>query len=156
METKRLTATEKEALVRLSVAREILVEEPEMLKTRVSLVPGAKRDIAMMASKINRLLEGFKATIPQEQVSIYEHALHMSRYSIGAKRPGAGVRNDKEYGMWIPFDVLDKLLEGLRDRCDMCSLDKGQRRACALRKAVDTIPNDVPRRDDGDCPYFIL
>lgn len=36
----------------------------------------------------------------------------------------------------------------------MCNLDKGQRRACALKKALDAVPNDIPDKMDGDCPYY--
>ena len=156
METKRLTATEKEALLHMNVALEILIHEPEQLKNRVSLVPGAKRDLAMIATKIRKLMEGFRDTIPPAQIPIYERALRMSQFWVGARRPGdkEGSRDDAEFGMWISYEVLDVLLNGCHDSCLMCNLDKAARRACKLKKAIDIIPNDIPQRDDGDCPYY--
>ena len=155
MEKKRLTASEREALVRLSVALEILIGEPKHLTARAALVPGAKRDMAMMASRIRKLMEGFTATIPPEQLLIYRRALQMASYTVGVRRPGEP-RDEKDYGIWLPWEVMNVLLQGCHDHCMMCDLDKGQRRACPLKKALDTIPNDQPDRSDGDCPYYTL
>lgn len=153
METKRLTATEREGLLRMNVALEILTKEPEQMKNRVAMIPGAKRDIAMMAAKIRKLMEGFRDTIPEEQQSIYEHALRMTTFTVGAKSPTAEGRDNRKYGMWIPISVLNELLNGCHDHCMVCDLDKGQRRACPLKKALDIIPNDAVPVDDG-CPYY--
>ena len=70
MEKKRLTASERESLIRLNVALEILANEPEHLAARANSVPGAKRDMAMMVAKIRKLLEGFTGTIPDDQLLI--------------------------------------------------------------------------------------
>ena len=158
LEKMRLTASDREALMRLNVANQILVNTPEALKKRFSLVKGAKRDAAMMAAKSHRLLEQIIDTIPDEQLPIYARMLRGAQYWIGVRKPGdtAGTGDDSKFGMWVPYSLLNQIMAGCRDHCDMCSLDKGQRRACPLRKAIDTIPNDVPRREDGDCPYFIL
>lgn len=158
METRRLTASEKEALLRMNVALQILNHEPERLKDRIGLIPGGKRDTAMMSAKITRLLEMFRDTIPPEQLPIYERALRMSQYWVGVRKPGnsAGTRDDREFGMWISYDVLNTLLSGLRDHCDLCNLEKAQRKSCPLKKALDIIPNDVKEREDGDCQYFVI
>ena len=156
MEKQRLTASERESLIRLNIALEILTSESGYLDRRAAHVPGAKRDMAMMASKIRKLLEGFTATIPKDQLLIYRRALGMASYTVGIKRPGAGHRNEKDYGMWLPYEVINELLAGLHDKCMMCSLDKGQRRACSLKKALDTIPNDVVQPSDGDCAYYTV
>jgi len=156
VDKRRLTASERESLIRLNVVLEILVREPEYLAVRANHVPGAKRDMAMMATKIRKLLEGFTDTIPDDQLMIYRRALEMASYTVGMKRPGGGPRNEKDYGMWLPYEVINELLAGLHDKCMMCSLDKGQRRACALKKALDTIPNDVEQPTDGDCAYYTV
>ena len=67
METKRLTATERESLVRMNVALEILSVEPEILAQRSAMIPGAKRDLAMMRTKIGNLMGKYVLTIPPEQ-----------------------------------------------------------------------------------------
>ena len=156
MEKKRMTATEKDALVRLNIALEVLTKEPENLRERAALIPGAKRDMAMMAVKIGKLLDAFAETVPQEQLRTYLNALLMADYVIGVKRPGPHGRDDKTYGMWLPNEVIGALLEGCKDHCLMCPAQLDARKRCRLRKALDMCPSDVPQRDDGDCPYFMV
>ena len=156
MSTKRLTASERESLLRLNVAMEIMILDLKQLEQRAKLVPYARRDMAMMAAVANRLLRGFAATIPVEQAMTYRRALEMVSYTIGVKKPGPSSRDEKNYGMWIPYEVLNALLDGCHDHCLMCGLDLAQRRACQLRKALTIIPNDSRERSDGDCPYYTL
>ena len=155
-ETRRLTASERESLLRLNVAMEIMILDLKQLEQRAKLVPYARRDMAMMAAVANRLLRGFAATIPVEQAMTYRRALEMVSYTIGVKKPGPSSRDEKNYGMWIPWEVLNALLAGCHDHCLMCPMDKAQRRACKLRKALEVIPNDTEDREDGDCPYYGL
>ena len=153
----RLTASEREALLRLNVAMEILILDLGNLQNRSKLVPYARRDLAMMAAKARKLLEKFAATIPLEQQMTYRRALEMVSYTVGVKRPGTtGQRDEKNYGMWIPYEVLNALLTGCHDHCLVCDQDRAQRRACPLRKALTIIPNDSRERPDGDCPYYTL
>lgn len=154
---RRLTASERESLLRLNVALEILTMEREGLRTRAAMIPGAKRDMAMMAARILKLMKDFAATIPDDQLLTYKRSLEMASYTVGIKRPGNGERRDeKNYGLWLPFEIINALLVGCHDHCMMCPADKAQRRACRLRKALETIPNDAPTREDGDCPFYTL
>ena len=157
MSTRRLTASEREALLRMDVAMEILIlDAKETLAERAKLVPYGRRDMAMLAAVARRLLEGFNQTIPAEQKKTYMNALNMVGYTIGVKKPGPSSRDEKNYGMWIPYEVLNALLAGCHDHCLMCPMDKAQRRSCELRKALTIIPNDSAERSDGDCPYYGL
>ena len=156
MDKKRLTATEKDALVRMNVVLEILAKEPENLAERAAMIPGAKRDLGMMAAKITKLMDAFAETIPQEQLKTYLNALVMADYVIGVRRPGPHGRDDKTYGMWLPNEVIGALLDGCKDHCMMCPDQLDARKRCRLRKALDMCPSDVQQRDDGDCPYFMV
>ena len=150
-----LTATERDALLHLNAALCILLDAPKALSARAKLVPCAPRDMAMMAKKIERLMEGFAQTIPDEQNRMYLNSLRMMSYTIGVKGPaGQGRRND-EYGTWISWNELNALLEGCHDHCLACSLDKYGAKKCPLRRALDVIPNDT-ERSDGACPYMTL
>ncbi|MBQ3424413.1 MAG: hypothetical protein IJH38_04355 [Clostridia bacterium] len=155
-QTKRLTASEREALLRMNMAADILMRDIHELDQRAKLVPYARRDLAMLAAVAKRLLTGFRDTIPEEQLRTYLNALSAASYVVGIKRPGAPTRNEKDYGMWLPYEVLNALLAGCHDHCMMCDLDKAGRRACPLKKALDIIPNDSEDRPDGDCPYYTL
>lgn len=156
--TKRLTASERDSLVRLNVAAEILIlDVREQLQARARLVPYARRDMAMLSAVAHRLLDGFLATIPADQLLTYQRSLQMTSYTVGIKRPGTtGTRNERDYGIWLPFEALNELLVGCHDHCMMCSDDKAQRRACRLRKALELIPNDTEGRADGDCPFYTI
>lgn len=155
-ETKRLTASEREALLRMTVAMDILRLDLGPLRERAKLVRWAKRDMAMMAAVAERLETEFIETIPPEQLLMYRRAAQMVSYTIGVKKPGPSSLDEKNYGMWIPWEVLNALLAGCHDHCLMCPMDKAQRRSCELRKALAIIPNDSQERSDGDCPYYGL
>lgn len=154
MDKMRLYASERDGLQLLSVAYEILTQEMGVLAPRAMLVPGAKRDMAMIASKIRILLEGFYRTVPEDQLKTLRRNLQMLSYTIGVRSPGAQKETGKEYGLWLPLEALHAIMLGLNDHCMLCDLDKAQRRACPLRKALDIIPNDSADRLDGDCQYY--
>ena len=155
METKRLTATEREAMVRLYVAMDLISQYSDPLKERAKLVPWARRDLGMIKAAAGKLIDRFTETVPADQMMTFVRSLQMASYTIGVKAPGAKTRDDKTFGMWLPYEVLNGLLDGCKDHCDMCSADKNHRMSCKLRKTMDKIPNDAGERPDGDCPYFI-
>lgn len=152
----RLTATERDALVRMFIALDILTEQKEALKARAGTVPGARRDLAMIAAKAAKLIDAFTKTVPPEQVTTFVNSLKLAGYTIGVKAPGKATRDDKNYGTWISYEALGVLLEGCKDHCFTCGLDLTGRRACRLRKTLDAIPNDTKDRPDGECPYFYV
>ena len=155
-DTIRLTASDRESLMRLNVAYEILLTEGAHLERRLRMIDGGMRDWGLLKKKINQLMEYMTATIPEDQMMTYLRSMQMTSYTIGIKRPGATIRNEKDFGMWLSYAVINRLLDGCHDHCMMCSEDKAKRRACELRKALDEIPNDAPERDDDDCPYYTL
>lgn len=155
MEKKmRLRASEREALLRLSVAYDILTNEKETLGARAALVPGGKRDLAMIAARIKTLLAGFCETIPEDQLIIYMRSLQTKHYIIGSKGPATPKSNNHDYGMWLPFDAINEIMKGLHDHCMMCAMDKSERKKCPLKKTLDRIPNDTQDSPDGDCQYY--
>lgn len=157
MQTKRLTASEREALVRMNIVLDILTEAQAALNARSALIPGEKRDLGLLKAKIKKLMDAYADTIPDEQLKTYVHSLRMVSYCVGVKRPGTeGKRNDRDYGMWMPYETVNSLLIACHEHCLMCASDRQERDACPLRKTLDSIPNDVPARADGDCPYYTL
>ena len=112
MEKIRLTASDRESLIRLNIAYEILETEGQQLNRRFRAIQGGRRDLGMLKAK--------------------------------------------NFGMWLSYEVIQALLSGCHDHCMMCPSDKAQRRACKLRKALETIPNDAPDRSDDDCPFYTI
>lgn len=156
MEKIRLTASDRESLIRLKIAYEILATEGEHLGRRFRAIDGGMRDLGMLKAKITKVMERVIDTIPDDQMMTYIRSLKMASYTIGIKRPGIMGRNTKDYGMWLSYDIINALLAGCHDHCMMCPSDKAERRACKLRRALETIPNDAPQRDDDDCPFYTI
>ena len=156
MNTKRLTATERETLLRLNVCGEILHTAPVTLRERSGMVKYLRRDLALARALINKALDQLLDTIPTEQLLSYRNTLRMSSFTVGARRPGGPHANDSEYGTWDAFEQLNTLLDACHDHCMMCDLSSGERRKCPLKKALDVIPHDCPERPTADCPYFTI
>lgn len=154
--TRRLTASEREALVRMSVALEILHKETDTLRERTKLIPRAGFQLMGMRTALFNLMAKFAATIPDDQRRSYSITLDNTSYTIGMKCPTKLGRDEKQYGMWIPFETLRALLAGCEDHCLMCPDDVAKRRACKLRRAMEAIPNDAPPRDDGEYPFYTV
>ena len=156
MEKIRLTASDRESLIRLNIAYEILATEGEHLERRFRAIEGGKRDLGMLKAKIERIMVKVIDTIPDDQLQTYLRSLKMASYTIGIKKPGPMGRNNKDYGMWLSYEIINELLAGCHDDCMMCPADKAARRACKLRRGLEMIPNDAPEREDGDCPFYTL
>ena len=158
METKRLTANERDAMIRMCAAMAILGTEPEKLTQRFKIadLPYINRDIGMLRSVIAKIIEHLTKTIPAEQLQSWKKQVHNTTYNVGVTNFLKLQSNEKDYGIWLSFDTVYKLIAGCHDTCLMCSLDKVQRRSCPLKKALDTIPNDSQDRVDGDCQYYGL
>ena len=153
---KRMTASERDAMLRMNIVLEILDTETAKLEERLKGIPYAKRDIGMMKQKIYKLIGQLTDTIPDDQMFHWLRMLKTATYYVGARNPVKEAHNKSEYGYWLSVKTIEALLDGLHDKCMVCDLDRSQRRACPLRKAIDSIPNDTPERDDGDCPYYTI
>lgn len=155
-ETKRLTASERDALQRLNVAYDILLETASALKERAKMIPYASRDLAMIRGRIEGIMRQIAYSIPPEQRATYNNNLRMASYTIGVKGPAVGTPRNDAYGMWVSWNELNALLEGCHDHCLTCTLDRYGAKKCELRRALDVIPNDCQHTDDGDCPYMTV
>lgn len=156
MKKIRLTASERESLIRLNIAHEILQTEGDYLDRRFRTIEGGRRDLGMLKAKISKLMERMTDTIPDDQLMTYVRSLKMASYTVGIKKPGSVVHDEKNYGMWLSYEVINALLSGCHDHCMMCPSDLAERRACKLRRALETIPNDAAARSDGDCPFYTI
>ena len=155
-QTKRLTASEREAMIRLNIAQDIMCTQPGVLRDRSRMIKYARRDFAMIAKRLDGLMERLADTVPTDQLKTYVNTHRMSSYTIGARRPGGQQRCDSEYGMWVSYEVLNALFEGCHDRCQVCMEDPSRRRKCRLRMALEAIPNDVRQHPNGDCPFYTV
>lgn len=156
-ERQRMTATERDVLMNLSVADQIVTNAiRDMPPKRLRMIPTMKRDLRMIEVKLDRLLRAVMDTMPTEQIRTYSNALRDCSYTVGVKCAARGkddARRKNEYGLYLTFSELETLFDACKDKCHMCGLDTEGIRRCRLRKALDAIPNDAPDSDGTDCPY---
>jgi len=150
--TKRLSASERDTMLRIVTALNILVTEPEKLKERMKDVPYYSRDVGMLRAKALSIIDKMTNTVPKEQMWQWYREVKSVTYTVGV--PGVSSHNNDKYGVWLPNNLINALMDGCKEQCLMCNLDKGQRRACKLKKTLDAIPNDIQDKMDGDCPYY--
>ena len=157
----RLRASERVAAMRLAICRAILKRGIGDLDKRAATIPGCKRDLALCTKLIDKNLVAIKDTLPAEQGDLFEQSLAGVTYELMTRCPATS-HNDKKWaeenGMWLPFNVINALFDGAREKCMMCSYDTEGQRRCALRKALNVIPHDIEHsgEDEGKCPYYTI
>ena len=150
--TKRMSAGERDTMLRIVTALNILVTEPEKLKERMKDMPYYSRDVGMLKAKALQIIGKMTDTIPQEQMWQWYREVKSVTYTVGIPRVSS--HNNDNYGVWLPNNLINALMDGCKEQCLMCNLDRAQRRACRLKKTLDAIPNNVQDKADGDCPYY--
>ena len=96
METKRMSASERETMLRVVTAMNILITEPEQLKARMKDVPYYSRDVGMLRKKALTLIEKMTDTIPKEQMWQWYREVKSVTYTVGV--PGVTSRANEKYG----------------------------------------------------------
>lgn len=153
-EIKRLTATEREALMRVNLALRFLQTEPADLTRRTAMVRRGSWYLGVGRGMLERYLQAVYRTIPPEQLRILERSIMETTITVGVRCQATRDRNrGTEYGVIVPIDTLNLLFTACMDHCLTCTGSPEEQRRCQLRKALDAIPNDVKDREDGGCPY---
>ena len=153
MDRKRMTATERDAMMYLAIGCDIVESAKKKLSDRTRGISRARSRLGIANWAMESLLNDYMATMPTEQLITFRNNMKMCTYVIGVKSPTGSRRDEKNYGMWISFDTLNKILAGCHDHCLMCDKNKAERNACELKKALDEIPNDTEEKE-GDCSYY--
>lgn len=156
-ERTRITASEREALMRINLGLSFLLEEPEQLKRRTKLTRRGAFWLGAARSALERYMNEVYMTIPPEQLQMIRRSVMETSYTVGIRcRATADANRFENYGMIVPFDVIGTLLDACKDHCLTCMGDTEAQKKCKLRKALDILPNDTEDKDDGTCPYRAL
>lgn len=151
---KRMTGAEREAIIRLMAAADILLKQRADLAERAKLVPGGPRDYGLIAAKTQSLYAQMLLTVPDDQLKTMLRNIPHLAYTVGTRRFARGDR-DAEYGMWLSFEALAPISEVLHEHCMLCTKDTQEQRQCPLAKALDTLPSEKDDTQPG-CGYFGL
>ena len=151
---RRLTATEREALARINIAKRFLQEEPRDLVRRTAMIRRGGWYLGVARGMLERYMREVNQTIPPEQVKAFERSIAESTITVGVRCQATRDRNrGTEYGVIVPIDTLNLLFAACLDHCLTCTGDRESQARCDLRKALDVIPNDAEERTDGGCQY---
>ena len=153
-ETKRMTAGERESLMRVNLAMSLLLSEADSLKRRNKLIRYGNQMLAAARGLVSRYVSDCYRTIPLEQLKTIQRSIADTTYTVGVRCQATRDRNrDREYGVVVPIGALNAIFAACGEHCLMCMGSTDEQNRCPLRKALDAIPNDVQDRADGRCPY---
>lgn len=152
-DTKRMSAQERDGVMRLAVADDAIGLACEDLGERLRGIKYGKRDLGLIRAKIRKIHESVMQTMPEEQHRSYIRTLAMTTYQLGVRGPAGGGKRVDGYGLALEFWVVGALVDACKEKCLVCGLDTEGQRKCELRKALDVIGNDIEDKAGGGCPY---
>ena len=156
-ERKRLTASERESILRINLALSITEGHRENLRRRTALIPRGSWYLGVAKGMLAKYLEGCYRTIPPEQLLILKRSMREMTCHVGIRCPATMNANiEKDYGVIVPLGVINTLFSACQDHCLTCMKTGEEQARCELKKALDVVPNDAKDRDDGKCPYGAL
>lgn len=148
---KRLRSTEREAMMRMALAEDMLLKNRRDLDSRLMTVPRGHNKIGVICGLIRNLNAALYGTMPEDQLRQLMRNVKSKGYTIGSMMPGREEHND-EFGLWLSYDTINTLVSALKDHCLMCDKDINGQRGCKLQKALDLVGNDLPDSAYG-CKY---
>lgn len=152
---KRLNATEREVLQRLYLALEFLTVDAKQIEPRAKMIPHGKAMLGGARGMIDKFIRGVMRTMPTEQLKALQRSLRETSYQVGVKCPATKInkRREDEYGVVVSISAINELFAACADHCALCIATPAEAKACRLKKALDTIPNDSEDLPDGGCQY---
>lgn len=156
-EIKRLTASERESIMRINLAMSLVEHHREELKRRTALIPRGSWYLGVARAMLQKYLDGCYQTIPPEQERILKRGMREMTCHVGIRCPATmSAHIERDYGVIVPIEVINTLFSACQDHCITCMKTGEEQKRCELKKALDVVPNDADDRDDGGCPYGTL
>ena len=132
-----------------------LVELTPIIRKRAQLVPGLWRDLCMLKTKSQKVLEQIIDTVPMKKRQHMLKDIKNTNIYIRVEAPGIKTVKDKSFS-YLPTDALNALLNHLlQQECAWCDKTGKEGRSCPYRKMIeDALPHTVGREEDGEhCKY---
>lgn len=137
----RLKNDEREEVYRWMAALTILHEDK--LDGRIRQKNGGARDLGLIRSKMDSIMEYVFDTVPIDQLITVKNNVHALKCTVGVKP----VSDDsmKSYGLFLTYDQLDAIIKSCEDHCIMCNFTQAEIRKCRLRAVLDQIGGYSPQ-----------
>ena len=141
---KRINSVTREALTILYAAGQAIDMVAPKLEQLTRRVPNGWRDLRMVQSKLDKLVESVLNTIPVEQLDTMIAQMRISHLRIVTN--DVGKSDDSKW--LVPRDELTELVAAVVDeKCLMC--DKTDWYNCRLRQIITDLPVDVTNVPNG-------
>lgn len=141
---KRINSVTREALTILYAAGQAIDMVAPKLEQLARRVPNGWRDLRMVQSKTDKLIESVLNTIPVEQLDTMIAQMRISHLRIVTNDAG---KSDESKWL-VPRDELTELVAAVVDeKCLMC--DKHDWFNCKLWKIISDLPVDVKNVPNG-------
>lgn len=143
-ERQRVNSVTREALTILYAAGQAIDMVAPKLEQLTRRVPNGWRDLRMVQSKLDKLVESVLNTIPVEQLDTMIAQMRISHLRIVTNDVG---KSDESKWL-VPRDELTELVAAVVDeKCLMC--DKTDWYNCKLRRIIRDLPVDVTNVPNG-------
>lgn len=141
---KRINSVTREALTILYAAGQAIDMVAPKLEQLSRRVPNGWRDLRMVQSKLDKLVESVLNTVPVEQLDTMIAQMRISHLRIVTNDVG---KSDESKWL-VPRDELTELVTAVVDeKCLMC--DKTDWYNCKLRRIIRDLPVDVKNVPNG-------
>mgnify|MGYP001078885974 FL=1 len=143
-ERQRVNSVTREALTILYAAGQAIDMVAPKLEQLTRRVPNGWRDLRMVQSKLDKLVESVLNTIPVKQLDTMIAQMRISHLRIATNDIG---KSDESKWL-VPRDELTELVAAVVDeKCLMC--DKTDWYNCQLRRIITDLPVDVKNVPNG-------
>ena len=151
---KRLNQRQQAALMDVAGLMSLIHSESlAELEPLLKLVPGGKRDLGMLKTKVAKLFDNLLLVTPTDTLYSMRNSLKMIRCRIGVPLIG-NERANAEMGWVVSFDDLTTLTNACYDKCMLCDRTGGEISKCKLRKTFQHLPSpDEPEPMGTGCGY---
>lgn len=145
MERQRIDSVTREALTILYAAAQAIekvgVPKLERMSRRV---PNGWRDLRMVSSRLNKLVENLLDTLPTKQLETMIAQMRISHLRIATNDVG---KSDES--MWlVPREDLTALVTAIVvEKCLLCDRDDWYN--CRIRRIVKDLPVDIKNVPNG-------
>lgn len=129
---KRMTSDGVKALWELYAAYTVIWEAYDKKELRVDQVQNGRRDIRMIAKRLDSIIAGIEQTIPDERMATLLRQRPYMRFGV---RFGQEVARQKEMTL-LPADLLYPVMIAAHEMCKLCP-DPDRCKSCDLGKAFD-------------------
>jgi hypothetical protein len=151
---KPLSGKEYAALQSFFAAISHMAELIPYLKARAHMVPNLWRDLRMIETRLQTILDQLLLTVPPEKLRHISQDIRNTSLYIKVEAPGIRTQSTEGFS-YTPTKVLNQLLAYMCEHeCMMCDKTPTEARRCPYRQILDNaLPHEIKARDRENCKY---